>query len=112
MDFRRWHWRAFLTGGGSAFWLLAYGIVYWALRLSLDSFTSTVLYMGYLLLLALFDFLITGAFCVLSILLPPPPPVPVIHVFVRRRGGPPRDRTFKIKRHRHTGSTTAMQTRA
>ena len=62
MDFRRWHWRAFLTGGGSAFWLLAYGIVYWALRLSLDSFTSTVLYMGYLLLLALFDFLITGAF--------------------------------------------------
>ena len=58
----RWHWRAFLIGGGSAFWLLAYGIVYWALRLSLDSMTSVVLYMGYLLLLALFDFLITGAF--------------------------------------------------
>ncbi|KAI8993096.1 Nonaspanin [Trametes punicea] len=56
----RWHWRAFLTGGGSAFWLLAYGIVYWASRLSLDSFSSTVLYFGYLLLLALFDFLITG----------------------------------------------------
>ncbi|PIL36112.1 transporter [Ganoderma sinense ZZ0214-1] len=56
----RWHWRAFLTGGGSAFWLLAYGIVYWALRLSLDSLTSAVLYFGYLLLLCLFDFLITG----------------------------------------------------
>ncbi|TBU45895.1 endosomal P24A protein [Dichomitus squalens] len=56
----RWHWRAFLTGGGSAFWLLGYGIVYWALRLSLDSFTSAVLYFGYLLLLCLFDFLITG----------------------------------------------------
>ena len=56
----RWHWRAFLTGGGSAFWLLAYGVVYWASRLSLDSFSSTVLYFGYLLLLALFDFLITG----------------------------------------------------
>lgn len=67
MDFRRWHWRAFLTGGGSAFWLLAYGIVYWALRLSLDSFTSTVLYMGYLLLLALFDFLITGTSPIRSI---------------------------------------------
>ncbi len=64
--FRRWHWRAFLTGGGSAFWLLAYGIIYWALRLSLDSFTSTVLYMGYLLLLALFDFLITGTSPILS----------------------------------------------
>ncbi|KAI0355555.1 Nonaspanin [Trametes cingulata] len=56
----RWHWRAFLTGGGSAFWLLAYGIVYWASRLSLDSFSSTVLYFGYLLLLALLDFLVTG----------------------------------------------------
>lgn len=61
MECYRWHWRAFLTGGGSAFWLLVYGVVYWAMRLSLDSMTSVVLYMGYLLLLALFDFLITGA---------------------------------------------------
>ncbi|KAF9820295.1 hypothetical protein IEO21_01509 [Rhodonia placenta] len=56
----RWHWRAFLTGGGSAFWLLGYGIFYWVSRLSLDSFSSVVLYMGYLLLLALLDFLVTG----------------------------------------------------
>ncbi|OCH92293.1 hypothetical protein OBBRIDRAFT_824786 [Obba rivulosa] len=56
----RWHWRAFLTGGGSAFWLLAYGVFYWASRMSLDSFSSVVLYMGYLLLLALLDFLVTG----------------------------------------------------
>ena len=44
----RWHWRAFLIGGGSAFWLFAYGVWYWASRLSLDSFTSVVLYFGYL----------------------------------------------------------------
>ncbi|KAJ7579168.1 endosomal P24A protein [Mycena floridula] len=56
----RWHWRAFLTGGGSAFWLLAYGIFYWASRLSLDSFSSVVLYLGYLFLLCLLDFLVTG----------------------------------------------------
>ncbi|KAI0733184.1 endosomal P24A protein [Fomitopsis betulina] len=56
----RWHWRAFLTGGGSAFWVLAYGVFYWASRLSLDSFSSVMLYMGYLLLLALLDFLVTG----------------------------------------------------
>ncbi|CAL1706851.1 unnamed protein product [Somion occarium] len=56
----RWHWRAFLAGGGSAFWLFAYGVFYWASRLSLGSFSSVVLYMGYLLLLCLFDFLITG----------------------------------------------------
>ncbi|KZP34674.1 hypothetical protein FIBSPDRAFT_1035660 [Athelia psychrophila] len=56
----RWHWRAFLTGGGSAFWLLAYGIFYWASRLSLDSMSSVMLYLGYLFLLALLDFLVTG----------------------------------------------------
>ncbi|KAI0082071.1 Nonaspanin [Panus rudis PR-1116 ss-1] len=56
----RWHWRAFLVGGGSAFWLLAYGLFYWASRLSLGSLTSVALYMGYLLLLCLLDFLVTG----------------------------------------------------
>jgi len=56
----RWHWRAFLTGGGNAIWLLAYGLFYWASRLSLDSFSSVALYMGYLFLLVLLDFLVTG----------------------------------------------------
>ncbi|KAH7884475.1 hypothetical protein F5I97DRAFT_1889772 [Phlebopus sp. FC_14] len=56
----RWHWRAFITGGGSAFWVFAYGLFYWMSRLSLDSFSSVALYLGYLLLLCVFDFLITG----------------------------------------------------
>ncbi|KAF7315630.1 Transmembrane 9 superfamily member [Mycena indigotica] len=56
----RWHWRAFLTGGGSAFWLLAYGLFFWASRLSLHSLSSAILYLGYLLLLVLLHFLITG----------------------------------------------------
>ncbi|KAJ7647298.1 Nonaspanin TM9SF [Roridomyces roridus] len=56
----RWHWRAFLTGGGSAFWLLAYGLFFWVSRLQLDSLSSAILYLGYLLLLVIFDFLITG----------------------------------------------------
>ncbi len=56
----RWHWRAFLTGGGNAIWLLAYGLFYWVSRLSLDSFSSVALYMGYLFLLVLLDFLVTG----------------------------------------------------
>lgn len=60
LAFYRWHWRAFLAGGGSAFWLFAYGVFYWASRLSLGSFSSVVLYMGYLLLLCLLDFLVTG----------------------------------------------------
>ena len=56
----RWHWRAFVTGGGSAFWLLAYGLFYWVSRLSLDSFSSVILYLGYLFLLVILDFLVTG----------------------------------------------------
>ncbi|KAH0827892.1 hypothetical protein J3R83DRAFT_3521 [Lanmaoa asiatica] len=56
----RWHWRAFMTGGGSAFWILLYGLFYWGSRLSLDSFTSVALYLGYLFLICLFDFLVTG----------------------------------------------------
>jgi transmembrane 9 superfamily protein 2/4 len=44
----RWHWRSFLVGGGSAFWVFVYGTWYWASRLNFDSFTSVVLYFGYL----------------------------------------------------------------
>jgi transmembrane 9 superfamily protein 2/4 len=56
----RWHWRSFVIGGGSAFWVLAYGLFYWASRLKLDSLSGVVLYLGYLFLIAIFDFLITG----------------------------------------------------
>lgn len=44
----RWHWRSFLVGGGASFWVFIYGIWYWASRLSFGSFTSVVLYFGYL----------------------------------------------------------------
>ncbi|PFH51507.1 hypothetical protein AMATHDRAFT_2964 [Amanita thiersii Skay4041] len=57
----RWHWRAFLIGGGSAFWILGYGIFYWISRLSLDSLSSVALYFGYLFLIAILDFLVTGS---------------------------------------------------
>lgn len=56
----RWHWRSFLIGGGSAFWVIAYGLFYWISRLRLGSLSNVILYLGYLLLLALLDFLITG----------------------------------------------------
>ncbi|GJJ06260.1 hypothetical protein Clacol_000451 [Clathrus columnatus] len=56
----RWHWRAFFIGGGSAFWLIAYGFFYWTSRLSFASFTNVVLYLGYLFLLAFLQFLVSG----------------------------------------------------
>lgn len=57
----RWQWRSFLIGGGSAFWVLCYGLGYWASRLSLDSLSGVVLYFGYLFLIVLLDFLVTGS---------------------------------------------------
>lgn len=56
----RWHFRAFLAGGGSAFWLMAYGLLYWATKLQLPGLANKVLYLGYLLLLCLLDFFVTG----------------------------------------------------
>lgn len=56
----RWHWRAFLTGGGSAFWLFLYGLFYWITRLDLDGFSNRILYLGYLMLLAMLNFLLFG----------------------------------------------------
>jgi len=56
----RWHWRSFIVGGGSAFWVLCYGLYYWISRISLDSLSGVVLYLGYLFLIALLDFLVTG----------------------------------------------------
>jgi transmembrane 9 superfamily protein 2/4 len=53
-----------MTGGGSAFWLLAYGLFYWASRLSFGSLSSVLLYLGYLVLLALLYFLVTGMFSI------------------------------------------------
>lgn len=57
----RWQWRSFFAGGGSALWLLLYGVYYWVSRMSLDSLASVVLYFGYLLLVCLMNFIITGA---------------------------------------------------
>ncbi|KAI5477548.1 hypothetical protein MNV49_006136 [Pseudohyphozyma bogoriensis] len=62
----RWQWRAFLAGGGGAFWLFGYGLLYWATRLHLDGLANKVLYLGYLFLISLLTFMITGAIGFLS----------------------------------------------
>ncbi|WFD36473.1 hypothetical protein MCUN1_003352 [Malassezia cuniculi] len=56
----RWHWRAFLTGGASAFWLFAYGMFFWLTRLSLPSLSSNILFIGYLIVFSLLDFVLFG----------------------------------------------------
>ncbi|KAK0564760.1 Transmembrane 9 superfamily member 2 [Tilletia horrida] len=57
----RWHWRAFTTGGGCAFWLFAYGLFYWATRLDLPGIANKVLFLGYLSLISLMTFLLFGS---------------------------------------------------
>jgi len=61
----RWHWRSFLIGGGSAFWLLGYGLLYGS-RLHLDGISSKVLYLGYLFIICLVDFVVCGTIGYLS----------------------------------------------
>ncbi|CAO1613621.1 unnamed protein product [Parajaminaea phylloscopi] len=56
----RWQWRAFYTGGGSAVWLFLYGLFYWATRLTLPGFSNVVLYLSYLSILCLLDFVLFG----------------------------------------------------
>jgi transmembrane 9 superfamily protein 2/4 len=53
-----------MVGGGSAFWVLCYGLYYWISRISLDSLSGVVLYLGYLFLIVLLDFLITGKYMI------------------------------------------------
>lgn len=49
-----------MCGGGSAVWVGVYGLIYWMTRLQLHSLSSILLYLGYLFLLCLLDFLVTG----------------------------------------------------
>ncbi|OZJ03938.1 hypothetical protein BZG36_02934 [Bifiguratus adelaidae] len=56
-----WWWRAFLTSGASAFYVFLYSVLYYTTKLSIDSFTSTVLYFGYSFIMATMFFVLTGS---------------------------------------------------
>jgi len=56
-----WWWRAFLTSGASALYVMLYSVLYYVSKLEIDSFTSTVLYFGWSAIMALLFFVLTGA---------------------------------------------------
>lgn len=56
----RWWWRSYFTSGASAFYVFAYGIVYYFFKLELVGFSSKVLYFGWILVASLLFFLLTG----------------------------------------------------
>ncbi|RUS13977.1 Endomembrane protein 70-domain-containing protein, partial [Endogone sp. FLAS-F59071] len=57
-----WWWRAFLTSGASALYVFLYSALYYATRLQIDSFTSTVLYFGWSFIMSTLFFILTGGY--------------------------------------------------
>jgi transmembrane 9 superfamily member 2/4 len=55
-----WQWRSFLCAGATGVYVLLYSLLHWVRYLALSSFTGTVLYMGYSLLIAALVFVMTG----------------------------------------------------
>ncbi|CDS37620.1 Nonaspanin TM9SF [Echinococcus multilocularis] len=56
----RWWWRSFITSGGAAAYLFLYSIYYFATRLEITSFVSTLLYFGYCSILTATFWILTG----------------------------------------------------
>jgi len=56
-----WWWRSFLTSGSSAFYMFLYSILYFATKLEITLFVSSLLYFGYTLIMTLGFFVLTGS---------------------------------------------------
>jgi transmembrane 9 superfamily protein 2/4 len=57
----RWWWRAFFTSGSSALYMFLYSAFYFATKLEITKLVSTLMYFGYMLILSVSFFLLTGA---------------------------------------------------
>lgn len=57
----RWWWRAFLSAGSSAGYLFVYSVWYFYSKLEITGFVPTMVYFGYMLVIALTFFLLTGS---------------------------------------------------
>jgi len=56
-----WWWRAFLSSASSAFYVFLYSMIYFNSRLQIEKTVSTMLYFGYMLLISVLFFLLTGS---------------------------------------------------
>jgi len=55
-----WWWRSYFTSGSSALYLFIYSILYFFTRLEIIKFLSGLLFFGYMLLVSLLFFVLTG----------------------------------------------------
>merc|ERR1712241_912419 len=56
-----WWWRSFLSSASSAFYVFMYAILYFSSRLQIDKFVGTLLYFGYMAIISIIFFLLTGS---------------------------------------------------
>jgi len=56
----KWWWRSYLTAGSSALYLFLYSILYFFTKLDITPFISGLLYFGYMFLVSVAFFVITG----------------------------------------------------
>ncbi|CAO3646862.1 unnamed protein product [Cunninghamella blakesleeana] len=64
-----WSWRAFLTSGAAGFYVFLYSIYYYFNKLAIDTFTSTILYLGYSSIISILLTVMTGSIGYLACLL-------------------------------------------
>lgn len=62
----RWWWRSFFASSSSAFYVFLYAILYFSSRLHIEKFVSTLLYFGYMFIISLLFFLLTGSIGMLA----------------------------------------------
>merc|ERR1719378_431427 len=56
-----WWWPSFFSSGTSALYVFLYAILYFSSRLQIDRFVSTLLYFGYMAIISIIFFLLTGS---------------------------------------------------
>ncbi len=56
----KWWWRSFLTSGSSAIYMFLYSILYFVTKLDITKFASGLVFFGYMGLICLFFFMLTG----------------------------------------------------
>merc|ERR1712087_790903 len=61
-----WWWRAFLSSAASAFYVFFYSIIYFRSRLQIDKFVSALLYFGYMYMISILFFVLTGSIGLLA----------------------------------------------
>merc|ERR1712217_372973 len=62
----KWWWRSFLSSATSALYVFLYSVLYFSSRLQIEKLVSTLLYFGYMTIISIIFFLLTGSIGLLA----------------------------------------------